>query len=246
MYSDEFYYASEALFGSMVGFAGLGMAVNLLAVALSVTSYVLLSLGLYRIATRRGIKHGWLAWLPVGNLWILGSISDGYQSAVNGRKSDKRKILLVLNILMYILFAIMIVGVVMMLVNVFQFTLSNMDAMGMADEKLLMEDLSYIGDVLGPLFAALAAAYAVFGLCVAMTVVEYMALYDLFASCDPGNKTLFLVLGLVLSLFGLPLTSVFVFVCRNKDLGMPHRRQQVSPLLTDPEIFQQPEDSADP
>ena len=44
-----------------------------------IAAYVLTSLALYAIAERRGLKNAWMAWLPVLNLWILGSISDQYR-----------------------------------------------------------------------------------------------------------------------------------------------------------------------
>ena len=43
---------------------------------IGIGAYVLWSLGVYTIAKRRGIRKPWLSWIPVGNLWILGSISD--------------------------------------------------------------------------------------------------------------------------------------------------------------------------
>ena len=245
MYSDEYYYASQELFDSILGFASLGGLVNLLAFALSVTAYVLLSLGLYSIANRRGIKHAWLAWLPIGNVWILGSISDGYQAAVNGRKRAKRKVLLALDILMCIFMTVMIVCLVMVFMNAFHFVFSSMYEMGVVDEDMLLDDMAFLGNILGPMLAALGVALVVFGLSIALIVVEYMAYYDLFASCDPGKKTLFLVLGIVISLLGLPLTSVFVFACRNKDLGMPLCQEQLSQSPVCPESSQQPEHGAD-
>ena len=61
------------------------------------------------------------------------------------------------------------------------------------------------------LFALLWGAAAV------AAVVGYMALYDVYVSCDPKNKVLYLVLSIV-----LPITApVWLFLCRNKDLGFP-------------------------
>jgi len=70
----------------------------LFAGALSMVVYVLHSLSLYTIAGRRGIRHGWLAWIPMGNLWILGSIADQYQYVAKGKVKNRRKLLLGLSI----------------------------------------------------------------------------------------------------------------------------------------------------
>ena len=65
----------------------------------SVGTYVLHALSLYSIANRRGIRRPWLSWIPVGSTWILGCISDQYQYVVKGKVRNKRKALLVLEII---------------------------------------------------------------------------------------------------------------------------------------------------
>ena len=60
--------------------------------------WILGSVGLYKVAKRRGIAHAWLAWLPIGNHWILGCVSDQYQHLVLGKVTSRRKILLGLNL----------------------------------------------------------------------------------------------------------------------------------------------------
>ena len=52
-------------------------------------------------------------------------------------------------------------------------------------------------------------------------VIRYMALYDVYMSMDPSNGVLFLVL----SIF-FPITEpFFLLLNRDKDKGMPPRRQ---------------------
>jgi len=58
-----------------------------------------------------------------------------------------------------------------------------------------------------------------------LTVFQYVAYYDLFASSHPSNATLYLVLAIVFQVT-LPF---FVFACRKKDEGMPPRKQPVAP-----------------
>ena len=55
------------------------LVILLVALGFGMVWYVLQSLGLYTIAERRGIRNPWLAWVPVANMWVLGSISDQYQ-----------------------------------------------------------------------------------------------------------------------------------------------------------------------
>ena len=36
--------------------------------------WIIRAMSLHKIARRRGIRHAWLAWLPIGGQWILGWI----------------------------------------------------------------------------------------------------------------------------------------------------------------------------
>ena len=179
----------------------------LVMMAISVGSYIFQSLGFYTIAKRRGIKKPWLSWLPVGNLWILGCISDQYQYVVKGQVRNKRKALLVLNILMWVA---LIAVYVLLAVFVIQ-------AVGMPEGG--METAEEVAAFMGTMLGMLGLSAVVCGLSIAVMVILYIALYDLFTSCDPKNNILYLLLSILVGL-----TPIFVFVCRNKDLGMPPRK----------------------
>ena len=206
----------------MIGIAGifgvlmvLYLFILFVTLVYSVVHYVLHSIGLYTIANRRGIHHSWLAWIPVGNLWLLGSVSDQYQYVVKGKIKNRRKAML----WMYIaLFAVSLVWSILTMVNAFSAnTLETANA----------------GAVIGMIVSVLAVAV----LTILITVFQYLAYYDLFVSCNPNNAVLFLVLSIV-----FPVTlPFFVFVCRKKDDGMPPRKQPPMQQLTEqPE--QEPEE----
>ena len=44
-----------------------------------VVLYVLMSIGLYRLASKAGIQHAWLSWIPIGNFYILGMLLSSIQ-----------------------------------------------------------------------------------------------------------------------------------------------------------------------
>lgn len=179
----------------------------LLMMAFSVVCYVLQSLGMYSIAKRRGIRKPWLSWIPVANMWTLGSISDQYQYVVKGKIRSRRKVLLGLTIGMFACFC---------LVEICALVLSFAGSEGSALGAVLMVLIA---------FAYLAVA-------VVSVVFQFIALYDLYASCDPGNAVLYLVLSILLNVT-LPF---FVFACRKKDLGMPPRKapQPAAPVIPEP------------
>lgn len=188
------------------------LVIMLLSFVYSVLVYVLQSLGMYTIANRRGIHNPWLAWIPVANVWTLGSISDQYQYVAKGKVRNRRKILLGLNIALIVL---MIAFFIVYMVTVFS----------LIEETMISEP--EMMDVIGPLLTILGAFLVLMVVAIIQTVFAYIAYYDLFASCKPDNAVLFLVLGIFFS-FLLP---YFVFFSRKKDLGMPPRKIQ-SPELS--------------
>jgi len=59
------------------------------------------------------------------------------------------------------------------------------------------------------------------GVAIASAVFRFMALYDLYTSCDPRNSVIYLVLSIL-----FPVTEpFFIFFNRNRDEGMPPRRE---------------------
>ena len=185
--------------GLAVGAAGVALAILLIfllvMLAISIVSYVLGSVGFYRIAKRRGIHHAWLAWVPVGNGWLLGSISDHYQYVAKHKTTKRRRVLLVLQ-LIACLFSFLY-GFAAAMLGIFEAE----------------------GDV-GMVALIMISYLVVMGLSIAATVFCYIAYYDLFRSCRPGSAVLFLILGIFFN-FTLPF---FVFACSGSDLGMPARR----------------------
>lgn len=187
----------------------------LVMLAISVGAYVLQSLGTYTIAKRRGIKNPWLSWIPVGSSWILGCISDQYRYVAKGQVKNKRKALLILQIVMWIIY---IAFFAMFFSFVFQ-------VLGMMYESGM--DPSYMGgayytELIGPALGMMGLSLVMLGVAIAVTIIQYMALYDLYTSCDPMNNVLYLILSIFFSIT----MPIFVFVCRNKDGGMPPRKPQ--------------------
>ena len=92
------YYSSyaEILTGVM------GIAVGISSV-IGIVFYIFSSIGLYTIAKRRGIPSAGWAWVPLGNLWILGSIADQYDLVAKNAKKKQRHLLLWLCVSMIVL-----------------------------------------------------------------------------------------------------------------------------------------------
>ena len=178
---------------------------------LSIASYVLTALALYTIARRRGLRNPWLAWIPVADCWLLGSLSDQYRYVVKGEHKSKRKILLFFRILI----TFMWISLMGLLVNLCFHADGNAFWGTMSEERIFQ--------ILHQALNLLVVCLPLIGISIAYAVFRYMALYDIYKSLDPANCVLFLVLSI---LFGVT-EPFFLFFSRNKDDGMPPRRQPV-------------------
>ena len=173
--------------------------VTILVVAgiLSLVTYIFSSLGFYTLAKRRGILHPGLAWVPVcGARWIMGSLADQYVYFTEGKIKYQRRLLLWLEVGMYVL-----LGLFFALVG------------GLVAGAVIQNETQAVTMAIWMLlgYFLLLAEIIVFA------VFQYIALHKIYKSCDPKNTTLFLVLSI---LFNITM-PFFLFACRKKDLGMP-------------------------
>lgn len=205
-YAFQYQLDFEDLLGGLLALNGVSIFTSFL---IPIAAYVLTALGLYTIARRRGIRKPWLAWIPVVDVWVLGSISDQYRYVVKGENKSKRKVLLTLSILMTVIYVALLVLVVILIGSVFVGMMQNVGA------SLMIERL------MGPVFGILGLCLPLAGVGIAYAVISFMALYDVYTSCDPNNNVLFLVLSIV---FGIT-KPFFLFFSRNRDDGMPPRRE---------------------
>lgn len=189
---------------------------------ISLIRYVFTSLGYYTLAKRRGINHPWLAWVPLGNMWILGSLSDQYRYVTRGQVTNKRKVLLGLDI------AALVMAVLLMVltVNIVIEAIPMMDQFNVSEAQIASVGVKALG--------MLAICFVVLVLSVIAMVFMYIAIFDVFRSCDPNSSVLFLVLTILLGV----VYPFLVFACRNKDLGMPPRT--VTPPVQQPVYNPQP------
>lgn len=196
---------------------GYGLLANFGSSILGIVAYVLTSLALYTIAQRRGIKNPWLSWIPVANCWIVGSLSDQYRYVVKGEVKNKRKILLILNIILSVLY----VGVFVVAALIIGGAIGAI--LGGEMEEVILNTF------FAPAVAAITMTVPLIGVGIAIKVVHFMAMYDIYTSCTPNNNVIFLVLSIIFSIT----EPFFLFFTRNRDDGMPPRKQE--PVYTPPQ-----------
>lgn len=186
--------------------------VLILQYAFVAVTYILEGKTLSAIARRRGIEKPWLAWIPVGKFWLLGCISDQYRYLVHGQNRNRRKLLLWLDILVVAVSAVFSTGVEIWA------AVTLWSAAAQSPEAVMAV---YMGGI--PVVYLL--MFLLFGVAAVVSVFQYMAYFDLFRSCDPKKSLLYLLVS-IFATYPLPF---FVYSCRNKDLGMPPRKDTQLP-----------------
>lgn len=224
------YVMGESIAGIITGLLS-GIPMGLL----GIVGYVLSALALYTLAKRRGINHPWLSWVPVANCWIVGSLSDQYRYVVRGENRSKRKSLLILSMINILIVIGVIVLLVAMIFGIAENAMHGSYMGGYVNDDVLEE-------VLGPLFGILGLSLPMLGISIAIAVIYYMALYDIYTSMDPGNNVLFLVLSIIFQVT----EPFFLFFNRNKDLGMPPRRQEYEMPPREEYTWQPPQAAEEP
>lgn len=155
--------------------------------------WILSAVSLHKVAKRRGIRHAWLAWLPIGSEWVLGSVSDQYQHLVQGKVTSRRKILLALSL------AGIVVGIAYVVLTAVIGIMVEIE--GLTDLTPLVVMIPYL---------------LLMGISITVMVFYHICNYDFYRSCKPQSAVVFLVLGIILPVC----QPFFYFSCRKKDLGM--------------------------
>lgn len=190
----------------MQGLYGYVVALGMLSIfaLIGLVFYLVQASAIYKIAKRRGIRNAGLAFVPIAESWILGSIADQYTFVSTGARKNTRKVLLGLNLGST---AVAVLGFLWIIASTMATARD-----GTVSEKETEAIMS----------GALLLWFFLMILLMARGVFELIACYRLFQSCVPYNATLYLVLMIFVSV-----TKPFlVFSCRNRDDGMYPLRQQ--------------------
>ena len=198
--------------------------------ALAIAAYILSSLAIFTIAKRRCIKKPWMAWVPVVNVWIVGSIADQYCYVTKREVKNNRKVLLALSIAMTALCAALIVLICVLIFRLRITAGINLDGLIRAFQNGNFEFLVPYAEYMAvPILSLLFLLLAMSAVAVAYSVIYYMTLYDVYKSCIPNRSKMFLLLSICGNLAISGVEAVFLMICRNKDQGMPPRKADVAP-----------------
>lgn len=161
-------------------------------------SYVLTSLSIYTIAGNRNIDNAWLAWIPIGNSWIVGSIADEYD-ARNGIKRKWRTILLVLSVLMVATYIFLFVFMMVTALTTFSNTTAESAEADVVATIMMILPI-YIAYIVTILVAVVYSAFV----CICN--------FKIYEATVPDKAVLYTILGMTVPLA----RPICLYVARNK------------------------------
>lgn len=199
------YTEDSILIGVVIGV----MILYLVVIGVAIANYIMSSLAIYKLASRRQISNPWMAWLPFANDWIVGKITDDYDER-NGIKRKWRVVLLVLSLISVIGF---VVTYVSMIVWMFSIT----------------AQYEYSEPPVGEIFGGMAFVYVVL-IVVALVATAYtfckaICIYKIFESTVPKKSVKYMLLYLMVPLAG----AICLLKCKNK--GYPEEIMQDAECL---------------
>lgn len=182
----------NALEGFVIGYS---VVVSLFAMAFAVVVYIFEAKALSAMARNRGIAHPGLAWVPIANYWVMGSIADDYDARVGVDKRWRKRLLTLAIITMVVALvstaAICVRAILLAESGALDDSMETILAF-YAEISVFMIPLSVLGTLL--------------------SIWEYIVAFKIFRSCR-GQK-----IGLIFFAISLVASIAFpflLFACRN-------------------------------
>lgn len=168
---------------------------------IGIAIYLLESISVYKMAKSAEIKNPWLAFIPVANDWVFGTLAEKYKKK-NGIKSARFGI--ILPVLEGIVFIESIALTIFTVISIKEITGYALDAVNTSAEMAPEQFMSLI-PVIILYFALMAVA-------IAYAVVFFIALWRVYSSFDKSNATLYIVLSVIFTIS----VPIILFIIRNR------------------------------
>ena len=168
---------------------------------IGIAIYLLESISVYKMAKSAEIKNPWLAFIPVANDWVFGTLAEKYKKK-NGTKSARFGI--ILPVLEGIVLIETIALTIFTVISVKEITGYALDAVNTSTEMVPEQFMSLI-PVIILYFALMAVAFA-------YAVVFFIALWRVYYSFDKSNATLYIVLSIIFTIS----VPIILFIIRNR------------------------------
>lgn len=168
-------------FGSM---AGVFAVVYMVAFLFGIAIYIAQSIAFMKMAKKVGVRNGWLSFIPIGNIYILGRVADaGKEKRIN---TIRMMISTVIVVAVYVLLVALLIAAIV--------------TDPMADE---MPALFLVPTIVSCLVILVAA--------ICLAVFEYIAMYRICDNFGGKDGTVYFV-GVLLGTFFMPIVTVVLFL----------------------------------
>lgn len=168
---------------------------------IGIAIYLLESISVYKMAKSAEVKNPWLAFVPVANDWVFGTLAEKYKKK-NGTKSARFGI--ILPVLEGIVLIEAIALTIFTVISIKEITGYALDAVNTSTEMAPEQFMSLI-PVIILYFALMAVA-------IAYAVVFFIALWRVYSSFDKSNATLYIVLSVIFTIS----VPIILFIIRNR------------------------------
>lgn len=168
---------------------------------IGIAIYLLESISVYKMAKSAEIKNPWLAFIPVANDWVFGTLAEKYKKK-NGTKSARFGI--ILPVLEGIVLIEAIALTIFTVISIKEIMGYALDAVNTSTEMVPEQFMSLI-PVIILYFALMAVA-------IAYAVVFFIALWRVYYSFDKSNATLYIVLSIIFTIS----VPIILFIIRNR------------------------------
>lgn len=156
--------------------------------------YFFTALPTYQIAKRRKNHFAWIAWIPGLYAFVHGMLADSYREKTQQKTTRFFWMMLISYAvswvfmgLFWLFYPILLFGTAVPLLGILLW-------------------------IIAAIPLGIATSLSTFWM-----VLRYIALFDIYRSCQPRNAVLYLVLSILL----MPCEPVFLMLCYKDDLGMP-------------------------
>jgi len=164
-------------------------------VVINLILWIFQAIGLQRLGNRNNINNSWVAWLPIGDLWVLGKISDTRKNF--WKIEDTGKLFVIISVVQ------IIIGVIMLLGGVSAF-FTNLSFDLLAESEIF----SYI------LYGGIEFFDFLFGLSGGLILLlKFWSLYNVYSKYKGDKGVIFLILSIIFQ-FMIP---IFLFAIRNEE-----------------------------
>ncbi len=187
-----------------------GIILSLVAI-ISGLQYILNSIALYTMAKNRGIEAPILAWIPVGNAWIIGSLADFFDG-LEGKNKNWKKVLMTLVLItlgLLVLFFLIYIGIFVF--AAFSGMLDGGAPQGIFVVMMVILAIALYGILI--LETIMATTYS---------MVLLLCVYKIYEAMVPERSVKYLLISLL-----VPAGQGFcLFACRKNTAGIPQEQTE--------------------